>query len=99
MANRHRREDYRYCTYTVGWVCALPVELAAAQEMLDEEHAGFDHDMNTLGRSSRCPDDVHLINPVRPDGRHRRRRSNGGGRYPAWGCGCQSTRKGPWWSC
>jgi nucleoside phosphorylase len=27
------REDY-----TVGWVCALPVELAAAQEMLDEEH-------------------------------------------------------------
>jgi nucleoside phosphorylase len=24
--------------YTVGWVCALPVELAAAQEMLDEEH-------------------------------------------------------------
>ncbi|KAH6639236.1 ankyrin repeat-containing domain protein [Boeremia exigua] len=27
-----RREDF-----TVGWVCALPVELAAAQEMLDEE--------------------------------------------------------------
>ncbi|XP_014561660.1 hypothetical protein COCVIDRAFT_22261 [Bipolaris victoriae FI3] len=27
------REDY-----TVGWVCALPIELAAAQEMLDEEH-------------------------------------------------------------
>ncbi|RYP83459.1 hypothetical protein DL769_001362 [Monosporascus sp. CRB-8-3] len=24
--------------YTVGWVCALPIELAAAQEMLDEEH-------------------------------------------------------------
>jgi hypothetical protein len=24
--------------YTVGWICALPVELAAAQEMLDEEH-------------------------------------------------------------
>ncbi|KAL9624318.1 MAG: hypothetical protein Q9160_001565 [Pyrenula sp. 1 TL-2023] len=30
---RLRREDY-----TVGWVCALPIELAAAQEMLDEEH-------------------------------------------------------------
>jgi hypothetical protein len=27
--------------YTVGWVCALPVELAAAQEMLDEEHQGL----------------------------------------------------------
>jgi nucleoside phosphorylase len=24
--------------YTVGWVCALPIELAAAQEMLDDEH-------------------------------------------------------------
>ncbi|KAH7108869.1 putative kinesin [Dendryphion nanum] len=24
--------------YTVGWICALPVELAAAQEVLDEEH-------------------------------------------------------------
>ena len=24
--------------YTVGWICALPYELAAAQEMLDEEH-------------------------------------------------------------
>src|SRR4051812_30892738 len=33
MTRQPRREDY-----TVGWVCALPVELAAAQEMLDEEH-------------------------------------------------------------
>ncbi|KAF2398552.1 kinesin, partial [Trichodelitschia bisporula] len=24
--------------YTIGWVCALPIELAAAREMLDEEH-------------------------------------------------------------
>jgi nucleoside phosphorylase len=24
--------------YTVGWICALPVEMAAAEEMLDEEH-------------------------------------------------------------
>ena len=52
MAKRRRlhREDY-----TIGWVCALPVELAAAQEMLDEEHEEFDHDVNdtniyTLGR-------------------------------------------------
>jgi len=28
----------------VGWVCALPVELAAAQEMLDEEHEGLEQD-------------------------------------------------------
>lgn len=28
-----RREDY-----TVGWVCALPVELAAAKAMLDDKH-------------------------------------------------------------
>jgi nucleoside phosphorylase len=28
----------------VGWVCALPVELAAAQEMLDEEHCDLEHD-------------------------------------------------------
>ncbi|KAF3041137.1 hypothetical protein E8E12_008455 [Didymella heteroderae] len=34
MARQLRHEDY-----TVGWVCALPVELAAAQEMLDEEHS------------------------------------------------------------
>jgi len=33
MASQLRRDEY-----TVGWVCALPVELAAAQEMLDEEH-------------------------------------------------------------
>jgi len=25
--------------YTVGWVCALAVELAAAQEIFDDEHA------------------------------------------------------------
>lgn len=41
--------------YTVGWICALPIELAAAQEMLDEEHEGFpqrgpDPNLYTLGR-------------------------------------------------
>ncbi|KAH8621577.1 hypothetical protein IG631_23792 [Alternaria alternata] len=39
MARQLRREDY-----TVGWVCALPVELAAAQEMLDEEHHNLERD-------------------------------------------------------
>jgi nucleoside phosphorylase len=41
MARQLRREDY-----TVGWVCALPVELAAAQEMLDEEHHDLERDLN-----------------------------------------------------
>ena len=39
MARPLRREDY-----TVGWVCALPVELAAAQEMLDAEHPDLERD-------------------------------------------------------
>jgi nucleoside phosphorylase len=50
MQRQLRRNDY-----TVGWVCALSVELAAAQEMLDEEHVtpSYDvHDTNlyTCGR-------------------------------------------------
>ncbi|KAL4809592.1 Pfs domain protein [Aspergillus unguis] len=32
MANK------RHTDYTVGWICALPVEMAAAIAMLDEEH-------------------------------------------------------------
>jgi nucleoside phosphorylase len=39
MARQLRHDDY-----TVGWVCALPVELAAAQEMLDEEHQDLERD-------------------------------------------------------
>ncbi|PGG99156.1 hypothetical protein GX51_06415 [Blastomyces parvus] len=33
----------RYCPedYSVGWICALAIELAAAQGMLDEEHEDF----------------------------------------------------------
>jgi len=33
MSRQLRRKDY-----TVGWLCALPVELAAAKLMLDKEH-------------------------------------------------------------
>lgn len=51
MSRQLRREEY-----TVGWVCALPVELAAAQEMLDEEHSDLkrkhddnDENLYTLG--------------------------------------------------
>jgi nucleoside phosphorylase len=47
---RRRHEDY-----TVGWVCALPVELAAAQEMLDEMHPDLttragENNIYTVGR-------------------------------------------------
>ena len=50
MARKFSRADY-----TVGWVCALPIELAAAQELLDEEHEdlrqdGDDANIYTLGR-------------------------------------------------
>ncbi|KAF1813258.1 kinesin light chain [Eremomyces bilateralis CBS 781.70] len=52
MAPRLRHNDY-----TVGWVCALPDELTAAQEMLDEEHhdlppSGNDTNIYCLGRIS-----------------------------------------------
>ena len=41
--------------YTVGWICALPTELAAAVAMLDERHNALlqdphDHNNYTLGR-------------------------------------------------
>ncbi|OCL00089.1 putative kinesin [Cenococcum geophilum 1.58] len=41
--------------YTVGWICALPIELATAEEMLDEEDESLaqdssDDNLYTLGR-------------------------------------------------
>ena len=52
-----KRSRYRIEDYTIGWVCALPIELAAAAEMLDEEHQDIPQDRNdtnkyTLGRMS-----------------------------------------------
>jgi nucleoside phosphorylase len=49
-ARRLRHKDY-----TVGWVCALPIELAAAKRMLDDKdeklHCGANHtNIYTLGR-------------------------------------------------
>jgi nucleoside phosphorylase len=51
MAQRRLRPK----DYTVGWVCALPIELAAASEILDEEYQDLPQDANdtnlyTLGR-------------------------------------------------
>lgn len=46
---RQRPEDY-----TIGWICALPIELAAAEEMLDEQHENLyfegGNSYYTLGR-------------------------------------------------
>jgi nucleoside phosphorylase len=44
--------------YTVGWICALPSEMAAARAMLDEHHNPLqqnsrDHNTYTLGRIGR----------------------------------------------
>jgi hypothetical protein len=52
--------------YSVGWVCALPVELAAAQEMLDEEHEDLerdvdDHDENQYSLGSIAGHNVAIV--------------------------------------
>ncbi|KAI9761895.1 MAG: hypothetical protein M1840_001548 [Geoglossum simile] len=49
------RPRFRVEDYTVGWVCARPVELAAATGMLDENHGALPRDgvaanLYTLGR-------------------------------------------------
>lgn len=50
------RPHLRIEEYTVGWVCALPIELAAAKVLLDEKHSRMPHDGSndtnsyTLGR-------------------------------------------------
>lgn len=55
QANKKMARGLGRNAYTVGWVCALPIELAAAQEMLDEQHdvlpqADDDANIYTLGR-------------------------------------------------
>ncbi|KAF3921785.1 hypothetical protein AA313_de0202529 [Arthrobotrys entomopaga] len=47
---------YRLQQYTIGWLCALPIELAAAQALLDETHNDppfdpLDDTSYTLGRT------------------------------------------------
>jgi nucleoside phosphorylase len=49
------KRQLRHQEYSVGWVCALPIELAAARLMLDEEHLDLgqhpnDTNLYTLGR-------------------------------------------------
>ena len=50
FSKRRTHEDY-----TIGWICALDIELTAARGMLDEEHdycpllGGQNHNVYTLG--------------------------------------------------
>lgn len=49
------RRRLKATEYTAGWVCALPIELAAAQAILDEEYEGlpvddYNSDCYTFGR-------------------------------------------------
>lgn len=54
--SRRSHSNYPNEAYTVGWICALSVELAAAMGMLDEAHGepqkqpNGDHNTYTLGR-------------------------------------------------
>jgi hypothetical protein len=64
VLRRLRAQDY-----TVGWVCALPIELAAARAMLDEEHQSLSYDgaatnLYTLG----CIGDHNVVIVCLPAG-------------------------------
>jgi nucleoside phosphorylase len=59
MTRQLRREDY-----TVGWVCALPVELAAAKAMLDEKHKDASHNINDSDQNIYCMGSVAGHNVV-----------------------------------
>jgi len=55
MNDTSHSNELTHCSYTVGWVCALPKELIAASAMLDETHPSLprqpnDHNAYTLGR-------------------------------------------------
>src|SRR5271165_3424253 len=55
--------------YTVGWICALPIEMAAATAMLDEHHNplpqnSHDHNTYTLG----CIGRHNVVLACLPDG-------------------------------
>ena len=47
--------EFHHQDYMIGWVCALPLEMAAAEAMLDETHPDLPSDLNdhntyTLGK-------------------------------------------------
>lgn len=52
--NASRKGSLTYGDYTVGWICALPCEMAAAKAMLGDIHRDLpkrpnDHNTYTLG--------------------------------------------------
>ena len=49
---------YEHGDYTIGWICALPIESAAARGMLDEKH-------NSLPQSSR-DDNIYALGRIGP---------------------------------
>ncbi|KAF2684925.1 Pfs, NB-ARC and ankyrin domain protein, partial [Lentithecium fluviatile CBS 122367] len=59
MLRQLRREEY-----TVGWVCALPVELAAAKAMLDEKHEDISRDVSDNDENVYCMGSVAGHNVV-----------------------------------
>ncbi|KAL6808162.1 ankyrin repeat-containing domain protein [Trichoderma camerunense] len=49
-SNNDDGQSLSHCDYTVGWVCALPIEMAAATAILDSIHVPLTHiegDINT----------------------------------------------------
>jgi nucleoside phosphorylase len=59
MSRQLRRE-----AYTVGWICALPVELAAAKAVLDERHEYASHDVGDNDENVYCMGSVAGHNVV-----------------------------------
>lgn len=56
--SRTSKMKRKHGDYTVGWICALPLEMAAAQAMLDEIHDDLrtdpkDHNAYTFGKIGR----------------------------------------------
>ncbi|TDZ24707.1 hypothetical protein Cob_v002452 [Colletotrichum orbiculare MAFF 240422] len=41
-----KKQRRRHSDYTIGWICALPLEMTAAISMLDEEHDSLEIDRN-----------------------------------------------------
>src|SRR5437667_12883811 len=47
----------KHSDYTVGWICALPLELAASMSMLDETH-------KTLSSHSRSDRNIYTLGKI-----------------------------------
>ncbi|KAL6693755.1 hypothetical protein J3F84DRAFT_379836 [Trichoderma pleuroticola] len=56
--------SYKSTDYTVGWICALPLEHAAAGVMLDYKHGGSNSRQYTLGSIG----DHHVVLACLPAG-------------------------------